>query len=202
MALRNARAVVACITTSVGILIASPASAEHLVSVYMDSVSNPDVTTLTTFVDTSDYTGDGCGHNYWTRASLSGPSGYATSQSAGFQHNVSLPATDGTYTEGGALIIMCGCGGGGAPGTSAEFTFSRTWYENPVPMPPPLIGCIYEDLACTSGTPTCDNSPLIVEGSCAALRVTFYLVRYPNGQKQCTDLFSFGHTFHPSRPCT
>jgi hypothetical protein len=152
----------------------SPALAQHVASIYLDAAA--DESTIWAIVNTGDGSSD-CQHTgYFTGGWLNGPSGFNSGGQPGFSTSVSLPGDDGDYTEGGYLSFDCGCYGGfTSPDTIQLVKLSTTWYGSPRET---TDSCIYEGLACTSGSPSCAALPFTVTGvpPCAPFQKTRWLV--------------------------
>jgi hypothetical protein len=189
---------IACTAAIAVVCVASPAMAQHVASAYVDGAGNE--STLWTIVDTADGSSD-CQHSgHSTGAWFDGPSGSSSGWQSGFSHSVSLSFAEGDFTGGGSLSFTCGCWGDyTSPDTTAAMKTTVTWYGNPTGGGG---GCIYEDLACTSGTPTCDERPLLVSGApqpCADHRRSTYL---KVGDGPCRGLFSTGWFGETNRECS
>jgi len=172
----------------VGVLsTASLSSAQHVISVYTDAVASE--STLFGVANTSDDTGDGCGHTYMTSASLSGPTGFARGWDFGFSHIETLSLGDGDFDASGGLTLLCGCGGGDGAGVSIGVSVTSTSYELTDDFPDI---CGYGTLACANNTqPSCNEAPLTIYPAvkpCALYRKA----RYLRISGVCYGIFSTG----------
>jgi hypothetical protein len=187
------------IVANLGSPLSTGTALAHAVSVYHDN--DADSSWLYGIIDTIDTSPDwDCGHHsYWTYGELSGPTGVQGYWTSGFSITVNLPLDDGEFDQYGLLQLTCTCGGGYSGGTGADVSITTTWYGYPTGS---SMGCIYESTACTSGTPTCDESPLLVSGApqpCAQFRRARYL--NATGRITCMGLFSQGVNNENNRVC-
>lgn len=176
--------------------VSSPAMASHVTSAYLDAFT--DDSTLFAIVNTGDGSSD-CEHSgHSTSAWIDGPGGFSSGSQSGFSHSVGVSAVDGDYFEGGALSFTCGCTGGyTAPDTTQGVRLSTSFYNHTQTFPD---ACVYGQLACTSGSPSCSEIPLTVTGApqpCAPYR----RVRYVVIGGQCYSAFSTGSS-DSTRVCT
>lgn len=190
-------------SVSVAGIVAAPGSAAgqtHVLSVYRDA--DADESTLYGYVSGIDESTDTeCFHDHFTGGRLIGPTGVANASVVGVDAVVTIAFAEGDFNFGAWHNLSCGCGSGSHSASGEDtISFPVTWYGNPVESTG--LGCIYEALACTSGSPTCDERPLLVSGAptpCALTRRSTYI---KVGGVGCRGIFSSGHNAVLDRVCT
>jgi hypothetical protein len=189
--------VVAILVALVG-LAGRPASAQQMsFSVYLDVDSNG--STVWGYSDIWDDSW-GCSHsNYSFETALWGPTGYNSSAGS----STSLAFAEGDFTVQGSVTYHCSCIASFTVYSSAltwHLGFRYTYYTNVQPAPP---WCYWSSLACSSGTPSCNNGiGLYVGGAgCSNFARATWLVAVRGATTQCLTYHLITPTGGPGQ-CT
>jgi hypothetical protein len=188
MTLRIGQLALVGVMTLIGGVLPRASYAQNMsFSYYSDATVGSDGGTLYASIDGYDYS-TGCTHyDYSTDATLNTPSGSYYSSGGGLSASIDSPTDDGNYSIYSNSTVNCSCFGSGlgAGGGFLGFDIRRTTSYFTSCDPYGVGYCKCTELACSSGTATCDTWAIpfrLAYDSCSPyIQVTWVVLDVRNG---------------------